>query len=67
MLHHCSTRHDMQPLLKLFHTKNFCSILKLHLLICESDCQNLGLNFKMHKVAIINLIIQLRYGPLSLC
>ena len=57
----------MQSLLKHFHTKNLCFMLKLHLLICESDCQNLGLNFKMHRVAIFNLIIQLRYGPLSLC
>jgi len=57
----------MQSLLKLSHTKNLCFMLKLHLLICESDCQNLGLNFKMHRVAIFNLIIQLRYGPLSLC
>ena len=55
--HHFPTRRNMQPLLKLFHAKNLSSILKLHLLICESDCQNLGLNFKMHRVAIF--IIQL--------
>jgi len=53
----------MRSLLKISHTlKTFYA--KLHLLICESDCQNCGLIFKMHMVALFNLIIQLRYGPL---
>ena len=56
-------------LLKISHTlinlHNFYA--KLHLLICESDCQNCGLIFKMHMVALFDLIIQLRYGPLWLC
>ena len=56
----------MRSLLKISHTlKTFYA--KLHLLICESDCQNCGLIFKMHMVALFNLIIQLRYGPLWLC
>ena len=56
----------MRSLLKISHTlKTFYA--KLHLLICESDCQNCGLIFKMHMVALFILIIQLRYGPLWLC
>ena len=56
----------MRSLLKISHTlKTFYA--KLHLLICESDCQNCGLIFKMHMVALFDLIIQLRYGPLWLC
>ena len=56
----------MRSLLKISHTlKTFYA--KLHLLICESDCQNCGLIFKMHMVALLDLIIQLRYGPLWLC